>query len=141
MSIKIEKFLEDDSASWDEYISKADNGTIFHSRKFLSYHPDDRFVDHSLIFKTSNKTTALFPAIELELDKDKTLYSHRGSSFGGFVYRDLGMKEAFLITETLKDYARKNDFSRIIITLPPITYMSRYSNYFDLWKEKTPTRK
>ncbi len=131
MSIKIEKFTPDFEKDWDKYIREADNGTLFHTRKFLSYHPKGRFIDHSLILKSANKVKALFPAIEMELDKDKTLISHRGSSFGGFVYHDLGMKEAFSITESLKEYARQNDFSRIIITTPPLVYMARYSNYFD----------
>ena len=131
MSIYIEKFSKEHNSFWDNYVWEADNGTLFHTRKFLSYHPEGRFKDHSLLIKSSKKVKALFPAIELDLDKDKTLISHRGSSFGGFVYRDLGIKDAFNMSESLKDYARENKFSRIIITTPPLVYMSRYSNYFD----------
>ena len=35
---------------WDDYIVKSNNGTIFHLRKFLSYHRDRNFKDCSLIF-------------------------------------------------------------------------------------------
>jgi hypothetical protein len=131
MSYSIHKFSEEYNSFWDKYVWDSDNGNLFHTRRFLSYHPEGRFKDHSLIFKSSNKVKALFPAIEVELDKDKTLFSHRGSSFGGIIYNDLGIKEAFKISESLKDYARENKFSRIIITTPPLVYMSRFSNYFD----------
>ncbi len=131
MSYTIEKYSSKHNSFWDDYIWESDNGTLFHTRKFLSYHPEGRFCDHSIIFKSANKVKALFPAIEIELDKDKTLFSHRGSSFGGFVFRDLGIKDAFKITDSLKEYGRENKFSRIIITTPPLIYMSKYSNYFD----------
>ena len=35
---------------WDHYIQKSNNGTIFHLRKFLSYHQQRKFNDCSLIF-------------------------------------------------------------------------------------------
>ncbi len=67
----------------------------------------------------------------MQLDKDKVLISHRGSSYGGFVYGDAGIRDAFDLVETLKIYARENGFSKIMMTLPPIVYMTRYSNYID----------
>ena len=35
---------------WDQYVLNSNNGTIFHLRKFLSYHEDRTFQDSSLIF-------------------------------------------------------------------------------------------
>lgn len=127
----IEKFKDTDKEWWDSYVDESDNGTIFHTRKFLSYHPVDRFKDHSLIFKQKNSIRGIFPAIEWMMDKEKVLYSHRGASYGGFVYRDAGIRDAFDLVESLKRYAREEGFNRIIITLPPIVYMTRYSNYLD----------
>ncbi len=131
MKLNVEKYSEEDRQWWDPYVWQADNGTIFHTRRFLSYHPARRFTDHSLIFKQKNKVKALFPAIALHMDKDYVLYSHRGSSYGGFVYRDAGIRDAFDLTESLKEYAKKEGFNRILMTLPPIVYMSKYSNYVD----------
>ncbi len=131
MSLTVSRFKESDTEWWDDYVWQADNGNIFHTRRFLSYHPPSRFVDHSLIFKRKNSVRAILPAVEMKMDKDRVLYSHRGASFGGFVYRDLGIKEAFDLVEALKDYARQNGFSRVLITLPPLVYMRRYSNYVD----------
>ncbi len=131
MKLSIEKFQPDFEKTWDQYVWEADNGTIFQTRRFLSYHPAGRFNDHSLIFRQQEAVHALFPAVELQLDKDKVLISHRGSSYGGFVYGDAGIRDAFDLVETLKIYARENGFSKIMMTLPPIVYMTRYSNYID----------
>lgn len=34
---------------WDNFVLNSNNGTMFHSRKFLSYHPEGRFKDTSLV--------------------------------------------------------------------------------------------
>ncbi|RMH63314.1 MAG: GNAT family N-acetyltransferase [Calditrichaeota bacterium] len=131
MPLNIEKFTEDFAAEWDHYVANADNGTMFHTRRFLSYHPHGRFKDHSLIFRRGNKISALFPATDVQLDKERTLISHRGSSYGGFVYRDMGIRDAFQLVEALTGHARDAGFNKIWITLPPLVYMRRYSNYID----------
>jgi hypothetical protein len=131
MSYNVELYSPGDSSWWDDYVWNADNGNLFNTRRFLSYHPKERFLDHSLIFRKGGKIKALFPAVELETDGRKILYSHRGASYGGFVYRDLGIKEAFDLVSSLKEYAGKNNFDRIVMTLPPVIYLNRYSSYID----------
>jgi len=131
MHLTTELFRPGFAREWDRFIAESENGTIFHTRQFLGYHPEGRFKDHSLIIKSRDKIKALFPATEVQLDKDKTLISHRGSSYGGFVYRDLGIRDAFNIVQNLKEHARGQGFTRIILTLPPLVYMKRYSNYID----------
>ena len=65
------------------------------------------------------------------LDNEKILFSHRGASFGGIVYKDAGVSNAFDYIKTLKKYAKEADFNRIVITHAPIIYMDKYSNYLD----------
>ena len=43
------------SEEWDSFIDSADNGTMFHKRLFLSYHPKERFEDASLVVKKENQ--------------------------------------------------------------------------------------
>ena len=43
------------SDEWDDFVDSSDNGTIFHKRTFLSYHPKDRFEDASLVIEKDNK--------------------------------------------------------------------------------------
>ena len=116
---------------WDAFVRRSDNGSIFHERAFLAYHPADRFTDHSLLVRVKGNVRALFPAIEWQIDKDKTLYSHRGASYGGFVYDDLSLESAIDYIRALKRYAEREGFSRIILTPPPALYAERPTNYVD----------
>jgi hypothetical protein len=117
---------------WENFVDTSNNGTIFHTRKFLSYHPADRFKDNSLIFKGKENIIAVLPAARVKRDDRETLISHQGASYGGFVYKDnLSIKQAFELTENLIDYALKDKFERIIITHSPFVYQKRYNNYID----------
>lgn len=117
---------------WNDFVEKSDNGTIFHRKDFLSYHPPKRFKDNSLVFLKKEKLFALFPAVDIELNDERILYSHRGASYGSFVYESsLNIKDAFNLVELLVDYAKKKKFDKIILTLPPVIYCSKLSNYID----------
>ena len=59
--IDVYKFEESNSSDWDEFVNNASNGTLFHTRKFISYHPQDRFQDHSIYFHNKGKYYAVFP--------------------------------------------------------------------------------
>ena len=117
---------------WEDFAASSNNGTIFHTRKFLSYHSPDKFKDNSLLFSEENKIVALLTAAEIKRDSLKTLWSHMGASYGGFVYKEnMGIKQAFDVTESLVSYAKQNGFERIVITNVPIIYQKRYNEYFD----------
>jgi hypothetical protein len=131
MKTNIIHYDETQSAWWDAFVEGADNGTMFHLRRFLGYHPPERFKDNSLIFEQKGKPVAIMPAIDISIDKEKILYSHRGASYGGIVYADLGIERAFALIEQLKSYASENGFNRIVVTTPPIVYQKTYSNYID----------
>ncbi len=123
-------FDPEEHTFWDDFVREANNGTLFHERKFLNYHPEGRFTDHSLVFFDNNKTASLFPAVEYEQAGMKILHSHRGSSYGGFVQPpDLSLDMHLKITESFLDYLHEHNFNRVIITIPPIIYNKRLSNY------------
>ena len=44
---------------WDRFVLNSDNGTIFHTRKFLSYHPKTRFKEASIVVTKNNKTLVI----------------------------------------------------------------------------------
>jgi hypothetical protein len=79
--MKIVEYNDNYQDIWDEFVKNSKNGTIFHTRKFLSYHPAERFKDESILIYKKNKLIALFPAIEFE----NRIISHRGSTYGGLV--------------------------------------------------------
>ena len=117
---------------WDEFVEQSDNGTIFHTRRFLSYHPEGRFKDASLVVNKKNGIFAVLPAVLLERDGKKILSSHQGASYGSFVYKsDLNFQEAFDLIDILQKYAKELKCDRIQLTPPPIIYQSKLSNYID----------
>lgn len=117
---------------WDNFVDSSDNGTMFHKRLFLSYHPKGRFNDSSLVFKKNNQLSAIITAAVVEREGMKVLVSHSGASYGGFVYRsNLNFREAFDLVESVVDYAKELKCDRIQLTPPPMIYQSKYSNYID----------
>lgn len=117
---------------WDEFVENSDNGTMFHTRKFLSYHPADRFQDASLVITRKNNLFSVFPAAIMERDGKKILTSHSGASYGGFAYRsDLNFQDAHELVDILLAYAKELNCDRIQLTPPPIIYQSKLSNYID----------
>jgi lipid II:glycine glycyltransferase (peptidoglycan interpeptide bridge formation enzyme) len=120
------------TGEWESFVDSSDNGTIFHTRLFLSYHPKDRFEDASLVVKKDNQILALFPAVVIKRDGLKILSSHSGASYGGFAYKqNLNLKEAFELVESLLNYAKDLKCDRIQLTPPPMIYQTKYSNYID----------
>jgi hypothetical protein len=123
------KFTHDE---WDSFVNSSDNGTIFHLRQFLSYHPKDRFKDASLVVIKDNKPLALLTAAVVEREGKKVLASHPGASYGSFVYKsNLNFKEAHELVDILLTYAKGLKVNRVQLTPPPIIYQSKYSNYID----------
>jgi hypothetical protein len=73
--------------SWDNFVGESVNGTIFHTRRFLSYHPEERFRDESLVFRRAAKILVVAGGART-WTAGATAWSHRGASYGGFVYRE-----------------------------------------------------
>ena len=117
---------------WDDFVDKSDNGTIFHKRGFLAYHPSGRFKDASFVVLKDNKILSLYTAAMMDREGKKVLVSHPGASYGSFVYKsNLNFKEAHSMVDVLIDYAESLKADRVQLTLPPIIYQTKYSNYID----------
>ncbi len=129
--IKVEQF-KNNTTAWDSFVQSANNGTIFHTRKFLGYHPPGRFQDHSLVFIKKGKTISLFPSAEVLEDNKRWLISHPGASVGSLVVREnLAFSDALGLVDLLISYANKNGFDGIRLTQPPTIYSKRLSHYID----------
>ena len=81
----LHKYNDQNKSIWDQFVLSGNNGTIFHLRKFLNYHPKDRFQDHSILVKKKQNLFSVFPAAELIEDGKRILVSHPGSTVGSFV--------------------------------------------------------
>ena len=130
--LKIKRFRSSDELLWDKFVPTTNNGTLFHLRRFLNYHADDRFKDHSLCVTKKNSLFSVFPAAEKILKGDRILFSHPGASMGSFaVPENLSIADAISLSNSLVQYAAKEKFDGIRITLPPTLYQKRLSNYLD----------
>lgn len=117
---------------WEEFVNDSSNGTIFHTRKFLSYHTPGKFTDNSLLFFDDKKLISVLPAIDIKRDGIRTLWSHMGASYGGFVHNEsLSIKHSFDIVQSLIDYSLKDKFEKIVLTGVPFVYQKRYNQYPD----------
>ena len=117
--------------NFDNFIDNSLNGTIFHKKAFLNYHPQDRFEDNSLLFYKKSKLIAVFPAAKMTNNEGKTtLKSHPGSSYGGLVIdKKMGIADTFDLIDSLTNYARENSFDFIEFRLPEkIFYNSNLDN-------------
>ena len=131
------KRFNNNSAAWDSFVSLANNGTLFHTRRFLSYHPEGRFNDHSLEFYKKGKLISILPAAIIANDGRRQLVSHPGASVGSFVVpEDLAFADALAMVEQLSEYAKANNFDGIRLTQPPTIYSRRLSHYIDFALQK-----
>jgi hypothetical protein len=131
-NIKIVKYSDKYHQLWDRFVHESNNGTIFHTQKFLSYHPPERFENHSILFTKNDKIIAIMPATLRKDGKNIIFSSHRGASFGGIVHdENLGVDTAHQVIDTLIKYAKHEGYSGIQLTPAPIIYQKRPSNYID----------
>ena len=128
----LHRYINQNESRWDQFVSSGNNGTLFHLRKFLNYHPKDRFQDHSILIEKKQNLFSVLPAAELIVDGKIILVSHPGSTVGSFVVpENLSIADAMSMSEALVTYVKENNFSGIRITLPPTLYQRRLSNYMD----------
>jgi hypothetical protein len=105
--MRIEKYNQEHQSLWDEFIKNSKNGNIFHTRKFLSYHPEDRFNDKSILIFDKNNIKAVFPAVEFE----NGIISHRGSTYGGLIVSNKNrISDSLNYFELILDYYKEFDY-------------------------------
>ena len=131
------KRFNNNSSAWDNFVSSANNGTLFHTRRFLNYHHEGRFNDHSLEFYKKGKLVGVFPAALIETGNKRQLVSHPGASVGSFVVpEDLAFADALEMVEQLVDYSKRENLDGIKLTQTPTIYSKRLSHYIDFALQK-----
>lgn len=90
-------------------------------RDYMEYHAD-RFEDFSLlVYDEKEKLIALLPANT----KDKTVYSHQGLTFGGFLIDDKMRTELMVgIFTAMIDFLKKENFEKLVYKCIPHIYHS-----------------
>lgn len=104
------------AAAWDAFIPRTVNGNLFHTRRFLSYHPPGRFEDHSLLFFDRGKLICVAPA---EV-RDGQWSAHRYSSHGGLaVLPDMRADRCLDIVWSLLTYAVEQGWRHLSMRFAP----------------------
>jgi len=124
--VNISRYQTNQQEQWDRFVKESNNGNLFHYRNFLTYHIGRTFIDHSLIFQKKGSIVALFPAAEVANDGKKTLHSHPGASYGGFIFGKLSYNEADEIIELFEDYCRSQGFHKTFFIPTPALYFENY---------------
>lgn len=84
--IRVCRYKECNFEEWDYFVlKKAVNGTFLQTRKFLSYHPPERFVDDSLMIYDDKTLVAVVPGCEIDTSEGIQFVSHKGSTYGGIL--------------------------------------------------------
>lgn len=116
--MEIVRYKPDYKKQWDDFVESSKNGTFLFNRSYMDYH-SDRFEDHSLLFYRKEKLYALLPA-NIE---GKTIYSHKGLTYGGLVMSEKCTTEGVLeIFNNLKDYLESRGINKFIYKPVPYIY-------------------
>ena len=116
--LEIRRYTPAMADEWNKFVAASKNGTFLFDRRFMDYH-SDRFHDHSLLVYRGHRLYALLPAHQ----KDDTLVSHGGLTYGGLVMSRQcsarGVLDAFL---AINDYLRQQSVRHVIYKAIPWIY-------------------
>ena len=106
---------------WDEFVSRAVNGTMFHSRAFLGYH-EDKFADTArwMIATRRDDVIALFAyAVDEQPDGRHVARSPFGASYGGLIVKEPpSYRTARNLVAALISHLREEALDGLHITTP-----------------------
>lgn len=116
--ISIQKYDRSRQKEWDEFCRQAKNSMFMFQRDFMEYH-SDRFTDWSLMFYDGALLLALLPMNA----GGKSLFSHGGLTFGGFITGN-GMKQHKMneCFDALLQYMKEKQFETLTYKLIPHIY-------------------
>ena len=113
---------------WDRLVWDSPGGTIFHTLKFLGYHPASRYEFANLAVREDGRLVCVIPGGVGEVDGRRYYRSPVGASFGGFVFADdRDLETMFKALEAFKVYLGQSGLAGAEMVLPPSCY-SRSEN-------------
>ena len=115
---EIRRYTADRADEWNQFVAASKNGTFLFDRRFMDYH-SDRFRDHSLMVYRDGRLYALLPANQ----KDDTLVSHGGLTYGGLVMSPQCSAKGVLESFTaINAYLRQQGFHSVVYKAIPWIY-------------------
>lgn len=120
----VQDYLPDQADAWDDLVARAVNGTMLHTRRYLSYH-GDRFRDRSLLITNSRGwPIGALPAAEDPADAS-VVTSHPGLTYGGLVH-DGSLRGAAMmrVASAIAAHYRALGFARLNYKALPHIYQA-----------------
>jgi hypothetical protein len=119
-NIEVKEYNEEYHGKWDQFVrTESRNGGIFQERDFLSYHPEGKFNDASLVFFDKATLIAVFPAAIVSENGKEKIVSHPGSSCGGLIFHyETNMQQVLEILESLIEFYKGKKIDSLEIRLP-----------------------
>lgn len=119
---------------WDRFVEQSINGTFMHTRRFLSYHPQAHFDDHSLWMHDDRaRLRAVLPAAIVQHDGERILQSHPGATYGGIVVDDgISDRSTDQIVSLMVQHAEAIGCTGIWMRLPERVYHHRCCEELDV---------
>lgn len=116
-------YTSEDFELWNAFVSVAKNATFLFDRNFMEYHKD-RFEDFSLLVFKDDKLISILPANRVE----EVLFSHRGLTYGGFVFgAKIKLGEVIATVKTVLEFLDQNKIGTLQLKLIPSIYNSFFS--------------
>ena len=121
-AVEIRPFEENDAAAWDDVVRGSSNGTLQHTRRFLSYH-GSRFSDRSVVvLDARGRWLGVLPAAVEPSDAD-VVTSHPGLTYGGLVHgRGLGGERVMDALQRIAAHFASAGFQRFRYKATPWVY-------------------
>ncbi|MDE6760090.1 MAG: peptidoglycan bridge formation glycyltransferase FemA/FemB family protein [Lachnospiraceae bacterium] len=122
MNYRIEKYTSTMQKEWDEFVlKKSINGTFLQTRRFIEYHPKDRFMDYSLIAYKGNAIIACILACELKEAEEKVFFSHKGTSYGGIIVSPniYNASSISVLMDLFEEYLKNEGFKKVYLKMTP----------------------
>jgi hypothetical protein len=115
--------VEGSDPEWDRFVWDSPGGTIFHTLRFLGYHPSSRYDFANLAVREAGRLVCVIPGGRGEVRGRSYYRSPVGASFGGFVFADdRDLKAMFEALDTFKDFLKHSGFAGAEVALPPLCY-------------------
>lgn len=130
IDIKINLELEKE---WNDRIFYENQQSLFLSKKFLNYHPQDRFTEFNIFIFENDKLFLIIPGVR---NGDK-IFSHNGSTYGGFIqFFTLSEEKYDQIYAKLKNFLSNQGIKELSMRISPreFTKNSEYG-FFDSLKD------
>lgn len=139
MDWEIRRYSPEEAALWNDFVDHhSRNATFLHNRGFMDYH-SDRFEDYSLVASLRGKISAVLPAnVETAEDGGKRLVSHRGLTYGGWIFPRSRVDAGDILDlfKCLRDYLKADGFTELIYKPVPHIYtqLPAQEDEYALWR-------